>query len=39
LPSPLMNQITKDNFVTIMRKSDYTGNVSAQNYGKISVWV
>ena len=39
LPLPLMNQITINNFVTIIRKPDCAGIASAQNYGKISVRV
>jgi len=39
LPLPLMNQITMDNLVTIIRKPDRAGIVAARNHGKISVRV
>ncbi|MEK7132645.1 MAG: hypothetical protein AAB830_01205 [Patescibacteria group bacterium] len=39
LPLPLMNQIAFNGFVTMSEKSDISGIASAQNYGKLNVWV
>lgn len=38
LPLPLMNRITMNNFTSIVTQSDCVRIVSAQNYGKLSVW-
>ncbi|KKW09378.1 MAG: hypothetical protein UY44_C0002G0018 [Candidatus Kaiserbacteria bacterium GW2011_GWA2_49_19] len=34
-----MNKITMDNFATIGEMPNRAGIASAQNYGKLSVWV
>lgn len=39
LPLPLMNQITISNFVAISGRMEYPEIASAENYGKLSVWV
>ena len=39
LPLPLINQITVYNLVTIRKGPNCAGIASAQNYGKLSVWV
>ncbi|MEK7132647.1 MAG: hypothetical protein AAB830_01215 [Patescibacteria group bacterium] len=39
LPSPLMNQVTMYEVVIIIRTPNCAEIASAQNYGKLSVWV